>query len=130
MSITNKYNESNYRLGTSLNRGYFYDLTPTVKKIEKMELLYSKNLFDKHLSVDVNPNSKEVYYISDKTINSTNMLTNILGENDYNNGLSPFSSWETLRKVNSEIQSLNSVDSILFKRGDRFYGTLRIRRSD
>ena len=87
MSITNKYNESNYRLETSLNRGYFYDLTPTVKKIEKMELLYSKNLFDKHLSVDVNPNSKEVYYISDKTINSTNMLTNILGENNYDNGL-------------------------------------------
>lgn len=65
MSITNKYQNSDSQLGINLNRGYFYDVTPQVKNIKNMDLLYSTTLFDTNLSIDVNPNEREINYITD-----------------------------------------------------------------
>ena len=48
---------------------------------------------------------------------------------DANTGLSPVSPWETISKLNGAIGSVVSGDSILFKRGDSFYGTLNIANS-
>jgi len=84
MSITNKYHNSGSQLGLKLNRGYFYDVTPQVKNITNMDLLYSTSLVNNHLSVDVNPNNKELIYLSDSSLEP--LTTNILGEFGYDNG--------------------------------------------
>ena len=47
--------------------------------------------------------------------------------NDENNGTSTSTSWRTINKVNST--SFLAGDSILFKRGDTFYGSLRVKAS-
>ena len=49
--------------------------------------------------------------------------------NDSSNGLSSSTPWQTISKVNSVFSSLNPGDRILFRRGDRFYGSLQISRS-
>jgi uncharacterized repeat protein (TIGR02059 family) len=49
--------------------------------------------------------------------------------NDTNNGLSSSTPWKTITKVNSAFSILNPGDRILFKRGDTFYGTLKISKS-
>ncbi len=49
--------------------------------------------------------------------------------NDANNGITPASSWQTISNVNAHFNTFISGDSILFKRGDHFYGTITIGRS-
>jgi uncharacterized repeat protein (TIGR02059 family) len=49
--------------------------------------------------------------------------------NDSANGLSSSTPWQSISKVNSAFSGINPGDRILFKRGDVFYGTLRISRS-
>jgi len=46
------------------------------------------------------------------------------GGNDEADGLSDATAWETIEKVNNHQHLLNPGDSILFKRGDIFHGTL------
>jgi uncharacterized repeat protein (TIGR02059 family) len=46
--------------------------------------------------------------------------------NDSANGLSSSAPWQSISKVNSVFSSLNPGDRILFKRGDRFYGSLQV----
>ena len=84
MSITNKYQNSDSQLGINLNRGYFYDVTPQVKNIKNMDLLYSTTLFDTNLSIDVNPNDREINYISDPSL--MDLTTNIVGKSINDNG--------------------------------------------
>lgn len=48
--------------------------------------------------------------------------------NDSANGLSSSTPWQSISKVNSVFPGLNPGDRILFKRGDLFYGTLKITR--
>lgn len=49
--------------------------------------------------------------------------------NDSNNGLSESSAWRSISKVNSTFSSFQPGDRILFRRGDTFYGTLKITKS-
>lgn len=49
--------------------------------------------------------------------------------NDANSGLSPVAAWQTISNVNSRFSSFAPGDSVLFKRGDTFFGTLTISRS-
>lgn len=49
--------------------------------------------------------------------------------NDSNSGLSPSAPWKTIDKVNGFATSMANGDSILFKSGDVFYGTLHIKKS-
>ncbi len=49
--------------------------------------------------------------------------------NDANSGLSPVAAWQTISNVNAHFSSFVPGDSVLFKRGDSFYGTLTINRS-
>lgn len=49
--------------------------------------------------------------------------------NDKNTGTTPTAPWKTIEKLNSHFSSIQPGDSILFKRGDRFYGSLVIGRS-
>ena len=86
MSITNKYQNSGSELGLSLNKGYFYDVTPQVKNITNMNLLYSNRLFDDKLAIDVNPNDREILYISDTTIPQS-MMANFVGKDGFDNNL-------------------------------------------
>ncbi len=55
-----------------------------------------------------------VYYVNSQT------------GNDQNSGTSPEQAWENLDKVNAEIASFNPGDSVLFARGNTFYGSLNI----
>ena len=84
MSITNKYQNSGSELGINLNKGYFYDVTPQVKNITNMDLLYSNRLFDDKLSIDVDPNNQEIFHINDATIPQT-MMDNFLGKDGFDN---------------------------------------------
>jgi hypothetical protein len=86
MSISNKYQNLSSKLGISLNKGYTYDLTPSVKKTNSMDLFYSKDLYNDKLSIDVDPNNREVLYISDKSIPQS-MTSNFLGKFGFDNGL-------------------------------------------
>jgi uncharacterized repeat protein (TIGR02543 family) len=49
--------------------------------------------------------------------------------NNNNSGLTASTPWQTISKVNSLFASMAAGDSILFRRGDVFYGTLVIGRS-
>ncbi len=60
--------------------------------------------------------------------NATNYYFSATG-NDSNNGTSISTPWQTLSKFNSVFSSRSPGDSLLFKRGDTFYGTLTISRS-
>lgn len=61
-----------------------------------------------------------------QTTYATNYYVSNSGD-DANNGNSRGTSWRTLNKVNSA--SFRAGDSILFKRGDTFYGSLRLKAS-
>ena len=61
------------------------------------------------------------------TANATKYYVSITG-NDSNSGLTEVIPWKTINKVNS-FGGFNPGDSILFKRGDIFYGTLRVIQS-
>ncbi|MEO5892976.1 MAG: right-handed parallel beta-helix repeat-containing protein [Ferruginibacter sp.] len=45
--------------------------------------------------------------------------------NDVNNGLTAATPWQTITKLNASFTSIVTGDSILFKTGDTFYGTLK-----
>src|SRR5450759_4345367 len=62
------------------------------------------------------------------TANATNYYFSVTG-NDANNGTSTSTPWQTLAKFNLVFSSRSPGDSLLFKRGDTFYGSLTISRS-
>jgi len=62
------------------------------------------------------------------TANATNYYISVSAGNDANPGISPGLPWKTLSKLNSAFGSFGSGDSILFKRGDTFYGSIAITR--
>lgn len=57
------------------------------------------------------------------TARATNYYLSATG-NDVNAGTSIVTAWETIGKLNSSFSSFSAGDSILFKRGDTFYGTI------
>ena len=59
---------------------------------------------------------------------ATNYYVSAAG-NDDAKGVSPSSAWQTIDKVNSFFSNIGPGDSILFRRGDTFYGGLVINRS-
>ena len=59
---------------------------------------------------------------------ATNYYVKTSGK-DNNTGRSDAQAWATIAKVNSSFTSLAPGDKILFKRGDTFYGTIRISKS-
>ena len=48
---------------------------------------------------------------------------------DTSNGLTPAAAWQTISTVNAHFTTFAPGDSVLFKRGDTFYGTITISRS-
>lgn len=60
--------------------------------------------------------------------NATNYYVAINGS-DSNNGTSPLSPWKSLSKVNSMMNTLLPGDSVLFRRGDEFNGSLNMTKS-
>ncbi|MFT3680252.1 MAG: hypothetical protein QM791_08250 [Ferruginibacter sp.] len=54
---------------------------------------------------------------------ATNYYVSSTG-NDANAGTSPTAPWKTISKVNSSFSSIAAGDSVLFKRGETFYGQL------
>ena len=60
---------------------------------------------------------------------STDYYISSSGNDVSNTGLSPSSPWKTIAKANSLFPTLRPGDRILFKRGDVFYGGLRITAS-
>jgi hypothetical protein len=62
------------------------------------------------------------------TAGATNYYFSTAG-NDANAGISINTAWQTLKKFNSVFKFFRPGDSILFKRGDVFYGNLFITRS-
>src|SRR5450759_47406 len=62
------------------------------------------------------------------TANATNYYFSVTG-NDANTGTSTSTPWQTLAEFNSVFSSRSPGDSLLFKRGDTFYGSLVISRS-
>ncbi len=51
------------------------------------------------------------------------------GGNDLHTGTSDATAWATVEKINSMFPTLSPGDRILFRRGDTFYGTLKITKS-
>jgi len=49
--------------------------------------------------------------------------------NDANSGLSTTAPWQTIKKVNSYFSSMAPGDSILFRKGDTFYGAIVVNKS-
>lgn len=49
--------------------------------------------------------------------------------NDANSGLSPAQAWQTIQKLNSSFSTILPGDSIFFKRGESFHGTIRVIKS-
>ncbi|MEO6135547.1 MAG: PA14 domain-containing protein [Ginsengibacter sp.] len=49
--------------------------------------------------------------------------------NDGNNGTSSSSPWQTINKLNAYFSYINSGDRVFFRRGDTFYGTIKIGKS-
>ncbi len=62
------------------------------------------------------------------TANAKNYYISATG-NDTNNGLSPATAWQTIAKLNSSFASILAGDSILFKKGDIFSGTIIVKKS-
>ena len=48
---------------------------------------------------------------------------------DTNNGLSPTSAWQTIAKLNTSFGIIAAGDSILFKCGETFYGSVIVGKS-
>ncbi|HOZ79215.1 MAG TPA: InlB B-repeat-containing protein [Ferruginibacter sp.] len=57
-----------------------------------------------------------------------NYYVSAAGSNN-NNGLTPATAWQTISKVNTSFAGMAAGDSILFRRGDTFFGTLVAGRS-
>jgi parallel beta-helix repeat protein len=62
------------------------------------------------------------------TLQAKNYFISATG-NDANNGLTPTTAWQTISKVNSSFSGFSAGDSVLFKRGDTFYGTIIVSKS-
>lgn len=64
-------------------------------------------------------------------VNATTYYVAISGNDNHtaSEASNPSTPWRTLSKINAVSSILRPGDSILFRRGDRFYGTLRITRS-
>ena len=60
--------------------------------------------------------------------NATNYYLSAIG-NDTNAGTSTSTAWKTITKLNSSFNSFRAGDSILFKRGNTFYGAIVINKS-
>jgi parallel beta-helix repeat protein len=61
-------------------------------------------------------------------VSATNYYLSAAGS-DTNAGTSSGSAWKTLEKLNSFFPFLNAGDSVLFKRGDIFYGSIIVGKS-
>jgi uncharacterized repeat protein (TIGR02059 family) len=61
-------------------------------------------------------------------VSATDYYVSSAGD-DSANGLSSSTPWKTISKVNSVFPTLKPGDRILFRRGDSFYGSLKIARS-
>ena len=66
-----------------------------------------------------------LYFTISGSATATNYYVDTTG-NDIINGLSQASAWKTIAKLNSSMASLLPGDTVFFKRGQRFYGTLTI----
>ena len=55
--------------------------------------------------------------------NAKNYYISLTG-NDANNGLTPLTAWKTITKFNTMFPAFVAGDSILFKKGETFYGTI------
>ena len=66
-----------------------------------------------------------LYFALPGSASATNYYVDTTG-NDGNNGLSISTPWKTIIKLNSAMASLLPGDTVFFKRGQRFYGTLTI----
>ncbi len=62
-------------------------------------------------------------------VNATDYYISSTGDDQKNTGLSEASPWKTIEKVNSIFSSLKPGDRVLFKRGDKFFGTIIITKS-
>ncbi len=69
-----------------------------------------------------------LFVISSVIANAKNYYVSSVGSN-LNNGLSPAAAWQSISKVNSSFSIIAAGDSILFRRGDVFYGALVIGKS-
>ncbi|MEO0469582.1 MAG: PKD domain-containing protein [Bacteroidota bacterium] len=56
---------------------------------------------------------------------STNYYVSEKG-NDNNNGKTPAQAWQSIDKVNASMNQLSAGDSVLFKRGESFYGQINL----
>lgn len=61
-------------------------------------------------------------------VQATNYYVSSAGNDTYS-GTSPATAWRTLAKVNASFSLINPGDSVLFRRGDVFYGSLIIGKS-
>lgn len=61
-------------------------------------------------------------------VNAKNYYVSAAG-NNANTGLSAAAAWQTISKVNSAFSSMAAGDSILFRRGDTFYGAIVVNLS-
>lgn len=66
--------------------------------------------------------------LSSLTGHSKNYYISSSGNNS-NSGLNPASAWQTITKLNSSFGSIAAGDSVLFKRGEIFYGTIVVNKS-
>ena len=62
------------------------------------------------------------------TISAKNYYVSAAGNNS-NSGLSQTAAWQSISKVNSFFSSIAAGDSILFRRGDTFYGAIVVNKS-
>jgi len=69
-----------------------------------------------------------VLYEAETPIESSAYYVSAAG-NDASNGLTPETAWRTIDKVNASMGSIEPGESILFRRGDTFYGTINITKS-
>lgn len=66
-----------------------------------------------------------IFLLISTVINATNYYMSATGS-DSADGLTPSTPWRTIKKVNAEFSSFVAGDSILFKRGDIFYGSILV----
>jgi uncharacterized repeat protein (TIGR02543 family) len=59
---------------------------------------------------------------------ATNYYVSAAG-NNAGNGLTPATAWQTISKVNAAFATMAAGDSILFRRGDTFYGAIIVNKS-
>jgi uncharacterized repeat protein (TIGR02059 family) len=70
-----------------------------------------------------------IFIVICTTLNATDYYFSSSGNDANNTGLSESSPWQTISKVNSVFTSIKPGDRILFKRGDIFYGTIKVIKS-